>query len=645
MDELSELLGESQTIEVVRDKLRRLLDRQREGQRLPSTLIQGDTGTGKGLVAHLLHRHSARSRGPFLDVNCAAIPEALLEAELFGFERGAFTDAHRAKPGLFQAAHGGVLFLDEVSLLPESLQAKLLTVIEERAVRRLGSTRPEPTDVWLITATNADLRAAVGARRFRHDLYHRLAVLTLDLPPLRDRGRDILLLADRFLARACAEYGLPPKRLSPEAHARLLASWPGNVRELGNVIERAALFADTPLVTAETLGPLREEGAGTVAPRPRPGTVTTSDEAMREHLLTALEQMGWNISHTAARLGIARNTVYARLEKFGLRPDLSRKTAPAPPPPVAPATVPPPTDTGMQWERRSITLLRAELSSVDSLDGWARSSRALEAVITKVHTFGGRVEEVTPTGLVAAFGLDPDEDAPRRAAHAAMAIQKGAERSRESTGGAPRVTIGLHVAPLLIGHVGTRIEIDAGAQRAQWPVLDQLLQGRTCSETVASGAAAPFLERRFELVPVDAEASGPRTYRLTGQERRGLGLWGAMTRFVGRRLELRPVLSELGEVRRLLERLREAEALSETLNDDRCRGRVSAVLTNAHCYLGELDEALVTGARALEIAGRLGDLRLRILTTTYLEQAHYHGGDYDGPRHRRGPAGRPGACR
>src|SRR5499426_3427563 len=191
MDELSELLGESQTIEVVREKLRRLLDRQREGKRLPSILIQGDTGTGKGLVAHLLHRHSARSRGPFVDVNCAAIPEALLEAELFGFERGAFTDAHRAKPGLFQAAHGGVLFLDEVALLPESAQAKLLTAIEERAVRRLGSTRLELVDAWLISATNTDLRGAVDTRRFRKDLYHRLTVVTIDLPPLRDRGADI----------------------------------------------------------------------------------------------------------------------------------------------------------------------------------------------------------------------------------------------------------------------------------------------------------------------------------------------------------------------------------------------------------------------------------------------------------------------
>ena len=148
MDELAELLGESPTIGVVRDKLRRLLDRQRAGQRLPAILLQGDTGTGKGLVARLLHRHGARRHAPFVDVNCAAIPETLLEAELFGFERGAFTDARRAKPGLFQAAHGGVLFLDEVALLPDPLQAKLLTAVEERAVRRLGSTRPEPADAW-----------------------------------------------------------------------------------------------------------------------------------------------------------------------------------------------------------------------------------------------------------------------------------------------------------------------------------------------------------------------------------------------------------------------------------------------------------------------------------------------------------------
>src|SRR5262245_28568358 len=249
MDDLAELLGDSPAMQAVRDRLHRLLDRPQAGQRLPPVLLQGETGTGKGLIARLLHRHGARSRGPFVDVNCAAIPDALLEAELFGFERGAFTDAHRAKPGLFQAAHGGVLFLDEVALLPDAAQAKLLAAIEERAVRRLGSTRREPADIWVISATHADLKGAVAARGSRADLYHRLAVVTVDLPPLRARGRDILLLAERIFARACADYGLPLKRLDPAAQARLLAyAWPGNIRELSNVMERVTLSVDTAVV-------------------------------------------------------------------------------------------------------------------------------------------------------------------------------------------------------------------------------------------------------------------------------------------------------------------------------------------------------------------------------------------------------------
>ena len=540
MDELADLLGESPTIDVVRDKVRRLLDRQRAGQRLPAILLQGDTGTGKGLVARLLHRHGPRRHAPFVDVNCAAIPETLLEAELFGFERGAFTDARRAKPGLFQAAHGGVLFLDEVALLPDPLQAKLLTAVEERAVRRLGSTRLEPADAWVISATNTDLPAAVRARRFREDLYHRLAVLTLALPTLRDRGQDILLLAERFLARACTEYSLPPKRLDPGAQARLLAyAWPGNIRELANVIERATLFADTSVLTADSLGPLEAEAAGVAAPDPLPGTATSRDQALRQHLLTALEQTGWNISHTATRLGITRTTVYARLEKFGLRPAPSRQAAPGPPGPVEPATGRLAPDTRLQWEQRSLTLLRADLGKTDRLDAWSQASRTLDTVIAKVHSFGGHVEELTPTGLVAAFGLEPAEDAPRRAAHTAMAIQKEAARARDRGEEVPGITIGLHVAPLLIGRVGTRIEIDAAAKRAQWPILDQLLQARAPGDTFATAAAGPFLERRFELARLDEGANGQEpAYRLTGQERRGLGLWGAMTQFVGRREEL-----------------------------------------------------------------------------------------------------------
>jgi tetratricopeptide (TPR) repeat protein len=468
-----------------------------------------------------------------------------LEAELFGFERGAFTDARRAKAGLFQAAHGGVLFLDEIGLLPDPLQAKLLTAIEERAVRRLGGTRSEPADVWLISATNADLKAAVRARRFREDLYHRLAVLTVDLPPLRARGRDVLLLAERFLARACAEYELSPKRLDSGAQARLLAyEWPGNIRELGNVIERAAVFTDTAVVTAESLGSLQANDDG-ASPAPRPGAWMGRDEAKRQELLAALEEVGGNISHAAAKLGIARNTVYARVEKFGLRPDRLHKAGPAQRPPAAPAAGSSPSDGGLRWERRTLALLRVDLSNADGVDDWSQSSRALEGVIAKVHSFGGRVEELTPTGLVAAFGLDPAEDAPRWAAHAAMAIQKLAARAREANGREPDVVIGLHVAPVLIGRVRARIEIDAGGKRAQWPVLDQLLEGRAPGETLASAEAGRFLERRFEMVQVDGQNGRAPVYRLTGREQRGLGPWGAMTRFVGRRLELEILRSRL----------------------------------------------------------------------------------------------------
>ena len=400
------------------------------GQRFPPVLLQGDTGTGKGLVARLLHRHGPRSRGPFVDVNCAAIPETLLEAELFGFERGAFTDAHRAKAGLFQAAHGGVLFLDEVCLLPASLQAKLLTAIEERAVRRLGSTRAEPTDVWLISATNADLKAAVAARRFRGDLYHRLAVLTLDLPPLRGRGRDIVLLAERFLARACAEYGLPPRHLDPEAQARLLAhslarEYPGagECHRAGGAVRRHAR------PDGGRLGPLNEEGgeAGSLTRGLRPGRRRAGTRRCASTCWRRSRRWG-GTSRTRRRGSGSRGTRCMRASRFGLAlPTRPRKAAPEPDrAPVEPIRQPVPRarDIGLQWEERSVALLRADLGSAEGRGclvtvqpGPGRSHRH-RAQLRRPRGGGDA------TGLIAAFGLDPAEDAPRRAAHAALAIQR-----------------------------------------------------------------------------------------------------------------------------------------------------------------------------------------------------------------------------
>jgi two-component system, NtrC family, response regulator AtoC len=194
MSELVELLGRSPKIVALREQVRALLAGEATTRRLPPLLITGETGTGKSLLARLLHEASSRAAAPFVELNGAAIPENLLESELFGYERGAFTDARQSKPGLFQVAHRGTLFLDEVGLLPLALQAKLLRVLEDGTVRRLGATRSEPVDTCVISATNEDLQAAVRTRRFREDLYHRLAVITLALPPLRELGADIGIL-------------------------------------------------------------------------------------------------------------------------------------------------------------------------------------------------------------------------------------------------------------------------------------------------------------------------------------------------------------------------------------------------------------------------------------------------------------------
>jgi transcriptional regulator with AAA-type ATPase domain/TolB-like protein len=317
MDPLDEVVGRSPKMVALREQLRALLGQETGLRRLPSLLITGETGTGKGLLARSIHQASSRAGGQFVGLNGAAIPEHLLESELFGYERGAFTDARQSKAGLLQVAHRGTLFLDEVGLLPLSLQAKLLKVLEDDSVRRLGATRSEPVDVWIISATNEDLSAMVRTKRLREDLYHRLAAITLSLPPLRERGEDVDLLASYALARACQKYSIPIKQLSPEVRAALRAyRWPGNVRELNAAIERAVLMcpASTIDVAALGLGGSAEiRSAETSAP-------LDPAASERQQLSDVLAQTGWNISRTAAILGITRNTVRARIERYGLRP-------------------------------------------------------------------------------------------------------------------------------------------------------------------------------------------------------------------------------------------------------------------------------------------------------------------------------------
>ena len=318
---LPELIGECAGVTNLRAQVAHLLSRQGHSRRLPALLILGETGTGKGLLARAIHQASTRAAQPFVDIDCASIPETLLEAELFGVERGAFTDARQTRPGLFQSASGGTIFLDEAGLLPRSLQGKLLKVVEERGVRRLGSTRTEVVDLWVLAATNIDLGAAVRDGSFREDLYHRLAAVTLMLPPLRARNGDIGLLADHFLARACAEYRLPLKVLAPDARAAMLAyPWPGNVRQLANMLERVVLLSgDDTVISAGLLAlPAAPATARHVPPaRPEPGHHRSMvDSFERDRVVEALRRAHGNITAAAARLGLPRNTLRYRMVKL-----------------------------------------------------------------------------------------------------------------------------------------------------------------------------------------------------------------------------------------------------------------------------------------------------------------------------------------
>src|SRR5216117_4507490 len=261
------LIGNSPAVHAV-------LERARQVAALPDTppvLLTGETGTGKGVLARAIHAASSRVSKAFIEVNCTAIPATLMESELFGYERGAFTDAKESKPGLVEAAEGGFLFLDEIGDVDLSVQGKLLRAIEERAVRRVGSVRERKIDVRIIAATNRDLDRAVRQERFRKDLYFRLAVIVLDLPPLRARGEDVLLLTDHYVRLFNAKYGKVVRELSGAARDLLRSyPWPGNVRELSHVIERAVLWSRGPTIDVEHLSLTSPADAGPPEPRDAP---------------------------------------------------------------------------------------------------------------------------------------------------------------------------------------------------------------------------------------------------------------------------------------------------------------------------------------------------------------------------------------
>jgi DNA-binding NtrC family response regulator len=300
------ILGESLALLTALDRAARIIPHPNV-----TVLLTGETGSGKELVARALHYNGPRREAPFVDVNCAAIPENLLESELFGHEKGAFTDASAAKPGLFELAHGGTLFLDEIGHLPLTLQGKLLRALEERQIRRVGGTKTISVDVRVVAATHVNLAAAVRRGEFREDLYYRLNVVPIELPPLRARRDDIVLLAQHFLAKFAAEYGLARPTLTSGAERALRGrDWPGNVRELRNSMERALLLAQRPVLDAVDFEPAPEPAAGPSGiPFPAPmGAV------VRAAATEMMDLCGGNKSEAARRLGISRTRLQRVLE-------------------------------------------------------------------------------------------------------------------------------------------------------------------------------------------------------------------------------------------------------------------------------------------------------------------------------------------
>jgi tetratricopeptide (TPR) repeat protein len=491
-----------------------------------------------------------------VSLNCAAIPEALLEAELFGVERGAFTGATQARSGLFQAADGGTLFLDEVGGLPLPGQAKLLTAVEEHLVRPLGGVQPRRVDTWVISATSEDLRRAIAGRRFREDLYHRLATIRLTLPALRERGADIVELAEHFLARACADFDSPAKTLGPDAREALLCyAWPGNVRELVNVMERVALLADGPVVTraALTLCSPTPHAASADAGPTRLGQALKEFE--RGRIIEALEQARWNVVQAAALLRIPRTTLRRRMADYRLSrgdgpvPRSRRlapgtkpvRTVPSGPGPRSPAPLP------VQWERRAVTLLGVAVT--DTRDGAGTGiGRVMQALAERVPTFGGHVVRIDPRRLVAAFGLTPGADAPIRALQAALAMQRATGQLAETLGRPRGVQSAVHIASAPVSRTPRGPELALDADHPAWGVLDDLLTAAEPSGILASADAAPFFARAFltDAVP----RRGRDALRAFRVRRRVAGTFpgptGSLSRFVGRQHELDILEARLG---------------------------------------------------------------------------------------------------
>ncbi|MNO42886.1 Transcriptional regulatory protein ZraR [compost metagenome] len=332
------LIGESAAMRGLKNVITQILDAERRmtTTELPPVLIEGDTGTGKELIARALHFDGARSKGPFIEVNCASIPSNLLEAELFGHEKGAFTDAKERRVGLVEAADGGTLFLDEIGEMDLVLQAKLLKLLEDRTIRRIGSVKERKVDLRIISATNCNLEQMVQQGKFRRDLFFRLRIIGIKVPRLYMRGDDILLLARHFLSHHGKRYGKPDLQFSPESEELLLSySWPGNVREMRNMLEQTVLLAQGNVVQPVQLNicpGLVDEPHRTADPHPLerpphtdapPGMGSMKlPEVERDMVIRMLDKTDWNVTKSARLLGLTRDMLRYKIEKLGLiRPE------------------------------------------------------------------------------------------------------------------------------------------------------------------------------------------------------------------------------------------------------------------------------------------------------------------------------------
>jgi DNA-binding NtrC family response regulator/tetratricopeptide (TPR) repeat protein/class 3 adenylate cyclase len=575
------IVGHAPVIDALRAQIRHLATFDTVGSAfVPTLLLQGETGTGKGLVARVIHDSGPRAHGPFVEVNCAAIPETLLEVELFGFEAGTFTDARRAKPGLVESAAHGTLFLDEIDALPVLLQAKLLSVIEEKRVRRLGAVEGRELDVKFMAATLTELSVRVTEGRFRPDLYHRLAVLLLEIPPLRERGEDILVLAQHFVRQYAQAHGLLPKRLSRDAEAWLQGyGWPGNVRELSHLMERVTLLRREAVVTAPTLEqlclprPLRVVQAGIPPVR---SEVEPLDEPAR--IRQALAQTGGNVVQAARLLRLKRGALRYRMRQYGIgRPSWEALTLPhssraQEPGGLLEADRDRCTSVEVRalepaWEQKPVVVLAIDVTWLEAMehhalraDPWTLAMHWHQAIAEKIQGFGGCLVQPAPMPLAAVFGLPQTlEQMPQRAVQAALAIRHQLVDGQAADGKQPglEVRMAVHLGQVLADMQASdpTARILPLAETLSLPV--RLLGQAAPGDILLSPQIGRLVEGWFELHgrvgPAGVgSADGVGAYAVVGMgsRRSPLEVYGKrpLSRFVGRERELADLCAILERV-------------------------------------------------------------------------------------------------